>query len=150
MNAYSPINAREFERIKTLIANEELDTHDDNIKADQFALRLARDGRAEVKHSWFHAMIAAYPLDQTTGLQFMRLAEAYLRTPDARSQMDLIEDRFGKTAPESPVPGIKHPAVLQPILVYGYSTRSIGHQYSLGFVRFSSVRFGQFAGWAYS
>ena len=111
MHAYSPINAREFERIKTLIANEELDRHDDNIKADQFALRLARDGRAEVKHSWFHAMIAAYPLDQTTGLQFMRLAEAYLRTPDARSQMDLIEDRFGKTAPESPVPGIKHPAV---------------------------------------
>ena len=111
MNAYNHTRAPELERIKTLIANEQLDTHADSLEADQLALKLARDGRAEVKRSWFHAMIAAYPLDRATGLQFMRLAEAYLRTPDARSQMDLIEDRFGETAPEPPVPGVRHPAV---------------------------------------
>lgn len=112
MNAYNHTHAPELECIKTLITSEQLDTYVESSEVDQFALELARNGRAEVKRSWFHAMIAAYPLDRVTGLQFMRLAEAYLRTPDARSQMDLIEDRFAETAPEPPVRGIRHPAVL--------------------------------------
>lgn len=108
MGIHNSISESETQKIQCLIEQEQLATYIDCAESNARALSLANSGRSEVQRSWFHSMLAAYPLDQSTGLQFMRLAEAYLRTPDARSQMDLIEDRFGEIAPERPVQGINH------------------------------------------
>ena len=110
MNASKEILSPEAARIHDLMSREALDRLPGN-GSEALALRLAKLGRREVKRSWFHAMIAAFPLSGSTGLQFMRLAEAYLRTPDAASRSALIEDRFGATLPDQPLPGIQHPAV---------------------------------------
>lgn len=111
MHAMTEPATEESVLIQDLIHEEMLDSLICQPEADALALSLAEAGRTEVRRSWFHSMIAAFPLDGATGLQLMRLAEAYLRTPDAASRFALIRDRLGGGAPDRPVAGVKHPIV---------------------------------------
>ena len=73
-------------------------TRDQRERISSRAAHLIRRVRSESKPSIMESFLAEYGLTTEEGVALMCLAEALLRVPDARTLIDLIEDKIGSGA----------------------------------------------------